>query len=386
MTAAVSVSSVSKSFKLARERNQTMKSALLRGRTGRFDKFDALHKIDLDIEEGSSFALIGGNGSGKSTLLKIMANILQPSSGRVRVNGRMAALLELGSGFHPELSGRENIRLNATILGLQRREIEKRMEEIIDFSGIEKFIDQPVKVYSSGMYLRLAFSVATSVDADVLLIDEILSVGDLAFQEKSFARFRSLLGEGKTVVLVTHALQVVLDMCDSAALLNGGRLVTTGTPRRVIERYSALLHGDAKKEDHDLGLRITDVIAHSTPAGNVGVRLTISRSSAGSKAAVAIALLTDQGLPIFDVSTREQELFINELSDRVEVSLVTSPLSLPYGQYQVRAAVHSADEPATEAVKRATVTTFYHPGFGRSPNAILYPSVSWDVVGNSGKT
>ena len=184
MTAAVIIDHVSKRYRLYHERNQSMKAALLRGRRARYEDFLALDDVSFEIKEGTAFGLIGENGSGKSTMLKVMARILRPDGGSITTRGKVSALLELGAGFHPELSGRENVYLNGAILGLSRREIDSRFDEIVDFSGIEQFIDAPVKNYSSGMYVRLGFAVAINVDPAVLLIDEVLAVGDQEFQNK----------------------------------------------------------------------------------------------------------------------------------------------------------------------------------------------------------
>ena len=187
---AVSVENVWKYFRLYHEKNQYLKSTLLRGRRARYDEFWALKGVDFEIPFGSTFGIIGSNGSGKSTLLKCLAGILSPDKGSVSCNGRMAALLELGAGFHPDLSGRENIYLNGAILGMTRSEIDRKLEEIIDFSGLEKFVDTPVKNYSSGMVVRLGFAVATNVDPEILIIDEVLAVGDESFQHRCLEAWR----------------------------------------------------------------------------------------------------------------------------------------------------------------------------------------------------
>lgn len=244
MSAAVSVEHVSKRFRLYRERNQSLKSAVLRGRTSVADEFWALRDVSFEIPEGKTFGLIGRNGSGKSTLLKTLARIYHPDEGRIRMRGRVASLLEVGSGFHPELSGRENIFLNGSILGLTRREILARFDEIVDFSGVEEFIDQPVKNYSSGMYVRLGFSVAINVRPDILIVDEVLAVGDGAFRKKSAAKFRELMSEGRTVILVSHALGQIRELCHSVAWLERGRLRDHGDAARVTAGYEKSLDAE----------------------------------------------------------------------------------------------------------------------------------------------
>jgi len=241
---AVVVDHVAKRFRLYRERNATLKSAIMRGRRVSFDEFWAVDDVSFEVPKGSTFGLIGRNGSGKSTLLKVLARIYHPDRGSVTMNGTSASLLEVGSGFHPELSGRENIYLNASILGMPRREVDRRFDEIVDFSGVRAFIDQPVKNYSSGMYVRLGFSVAINIRPDILVVDEILSVGDAAFRLKSAAKFREFMAEGRTVVLVSHSMTQVREMCDTVAWLDGGRIRQIGTPDEVIGAYEAAVAED----------------------------------------------------------------------------------------------------------------------------------------------
>ena len=234
---AVRVTDVSKRFRLYHERNQTLKSAILRGRTSRHEEFWALKDISFDVTEGHTHGLIGSNGSGKSTLLKCLAKIYWPTSGSIDYRGRMASLLEVGSGFHLELSGRENIYLNGSILGMSRKDIDAKFDEIVDFSGVERFLDQPVKNYSSGMYVRLGFSIAINVDPHILVVDEVLSVGDEEFQRKSFQKFRELKREGRTIILVTHAMPVVRDLCDAVTWLDRGILQQSGPTNPVVDAY-----------------------------------------------------------------------------------------------------------------------------------------------------
>ncbi|TSD93143.1 ABC transporter ATP-binding protein [Skermania sp. ID1734] len=229
---------VSKRFRVYRERNQTLKSIALRRRRSLHEDFWALRDVSFDIPQGSKFALIGPNGSGKSTLLKCIAQILYPDSGSVTSKGRLAALLEIGSGFHPELSGRDNVFLNAAILGMSKSQIRAKFDEIVDFSGVEQFIDQPVKTYSSGMYVRLAFAVAINVDPEILLLDEVLAVGDAMFQQKCMAKFKEFQNDGRTIVIVSHALPVLSSMCDYAAWLEKGRLQEVGATAGVLEHYA----------------------------------------------------------------------------------------------------------------------------------------------------
>ena len=252
---AVSVENVWKYFRLYHEKNQYLKSTLLRGRRARYDEFWALKGVDFEIPFGSTFGIIGSNGSGKSTLLKCLAGILSPDKGSVSCNGRMAALLELGAGFHPDLSGRENIYLNGAILGMTRSEIDRKFEEIIDFSGLEKFVDTPVKNYSSGMVVRLGFAVATNVDPEILIIDEVLAVGDESFQHRCHEKIESFRQEGRTIILVSHGLMQVAQLCSTVAWLEKGVIQEIGPSYEVIGKYAGQSHDAAPKIEGEIGER-----------------------------------------------------------------------------------------------------------------------------------
>ena len=235
---AIKVDHVYKSFDIYYDRANTLKErALFWKRNKRREKREVLKDITLDIKKGETVALIGVNGSGKSTLLKLMTQIIFPNKGTIETHGKLTSLLELGAGFHPDFSGRENIYFNSSIFGLTRKEIDKRLEQIIEFSELQEFIDNPVRTYSSGMYMRLAFSVAINVDADILLIDEILSVGDQHFQEKCFNKMRELKAEGKTMVFVTHSMESVKNLCDRAVWLSDGVVRMDGDTNAVVDEY-----------------------------------------------------------------------------------------------------------------------------------------------------
>ena len=235
---AIKVDHVYKSFNIYYDRANTLKErALFWMRNKRKEKREVLKDINLDIKKGETVALIGVNGSGKSTLLKLMTQIIFPNKGTIETKGKLTSLLELGAGFHPDFSGRENIYFNSSIFGLTRKEIDERLEQIIEFSELQDFIDNPVRTYSSGMYMRLAFSVAINVDADILLIDEILSVGDQHFQEKCFNKMRELKKEGKTMVFVTHSMDSVKNLCDRAVWLSNGVVRMDGNTDEVVDEY-----------------------------------------------------------------------------------------------------------------------------------------------------
>ncbi|WP_213201790.1 MULTISPECIES: ABC transporter ATP-binding protein [Curtobacterium] len=236
--AAVTVDHVSKRFRMYSERNDSLKSMVMRGKKSVHEDFWALKDVSFEVPQGKTFGLIGKNGSGKSTLLKCLAKILWPEEGSITARGKQASLLEVGSGFHPELSGRENVFLNGSILGMSRKEVTRKFDDIVSFSGVGHFIDQPVKNYSSGMYVRLGFSVAVAVTPDVLVVDEVLAVGDATFQKRCRTKFKEMKDEGRTVILVSHSMSTVKDMCDEVAWLNEGELKMIGKTNDVVKAYN----------------------------------------------------------------------------------------------------------------------------------------------------
>jgi ABC-type polysaccharide/polyol phosphate transport system ATPase subunit len=237
MAVAISVSNVSKRFRLAGEKPVSLKERVVRRRKTATVDFWALRDVDLEIDEGQTIGLLGHNGSGKSTLLKLVGGILQPTTGEIAVRGRVASLLELGAGFHPELTGRENVYLNGAILGLSQKELRRRFDDIVEFAELEQFIDTQVRNYSSGMYVRLGFAVAVNVDPDVLLVDEVLTVGDENFQRKCLDRVHELQQDGRTIVVVSHATDLMRRTCDRIAVLDHGQLVTFDAPGEAIRVF-----------------------------------------------------------------------------------------------------------------------------------------------------
>jgi ABC-type polysaccharide/polyol phosphate transport system ATPase subunit len=240
-TLAVEAIGISKTFALPHEQRSTVKEHFLHPfRQTTYEQQHALVDVSFDVPHGEMFGIIGLNGSGKSTLLKIIAGIYRQDAGTVRMNGVVSPFIELGGGFNPELSGRDNIRINSTLLGLSRKELDERFDAILEFAELERFVDQKLKNYSSGMYVRLAYSIAIQVRFDILLLDEVLAVGDQEFQEKCFDSFRTMRAEGKTVILVTHDLKSVGDFCDRALLLENGRMKAIGPADEVIGKYALL--------------------------------------------------------------------------------------------------------------------------------------------------
>jgi ABC-type polysaccharide/polyol phosphate transport system ATPase subunit len=241
---AIDVENVTQRFRIIHERPDTLRelfSNFLRHQVS-YHNFDAVKDVSLQVFSGQMLGLVGRNGSGKSTLLKIIAGVYKPTAGRVHISGKIAPLIELGAGFHPELTGRENILINGLLMGYSKEQMLNREQRIIDFADIGDFIDSPVKQYSSGMYTRLAFAIATEVDPEILIIDEILSVGDAGFQHKSFARIQDFRRAGKTILFVSHSMPLVTTYCDRAVLLEGGSIVADGEPSEVAALYESLVN------------------------------------------------------------------------------------------------------------------------------------------------
>src|SRR5437588_4169088 len=264
VTPAITLTNVSKIYRRYGGRQfSTLKSALLQRSILRelqpSETFPALTDVSLTVSKGSTYGVIGRNGSGKSTALKLVAGITKPTSGEVRVQGRVSALIELGAGFHPEISGRENVFINGIMLGLTKREIEQRFDEIVDFAELREFIAAPVKTYSSGMYMRLGFAVAIHVDPDVLLVDEVLAVGDEGFTHKCLDKFAELRRGGKTILLVTHSLSLVERFCDEALWLDSGRAAANGDPKRVVDAYLTAVE---RTEEHELAETTAKGVQH----------------------------------------------------------------------------------------------------------------------------
>ncbi|WP_134325118.1 ABC transporter ATP-binding protein [Cumulibacter soli] len=286
--AAIEVNDVSKKFRVFADRKTNLKEIFTsRRRTSSGDVFWALHDVSFTIPRGKTFGLIGHNGSGKSTLLKLIAGIHRTTTGSIVSHGRISAMLELGAGFHPELTGRENIYLNGSILGMNRKQIDAAIESIIDFSSLREFIDTPVKVYSSGMYVRLGFAIAVNLDPEILIIDEVIAVGDEEFQRKCFEHLYKLRQRGVTIVVVSHSLGIVADLCDEVAWLDKGRLMGVGPARELIDKYlgvvneretAALEEQDATGADTE-GLQ--DMGSHRRGSGEIRVTSFETRDANG---------------------------------------------------------------------------------------------------------
>ncbi len=275
MPAAIEIEGISKQFKLYNEKYTSLKERVIRGGKMPYTPFWALKDVSAEVEQGETFGILGRNGCGKSTLLKCVAGILKPTSGEIRVRGNLAAMLELGAGFQPDLSGRDNIYLNGSLLGLSRADIDRRFDSIVAFAELENFIDNQVKFYSSGMYVRLGFAVAINVEPDVLLVDEVLAVGDSAFQRKCLEQVKQFQREGRTIVVVSHATDTIRQNCSQVMVMSHGQVVTVGEPGEAIRVFLAELLGGTKVINAETGEMEGNVLAISTVTtehGGSGVR------------------------------------------------------------------------------------------------------------------
>jgi ABC-2 type transport system ATP-binding protein len=353
----VEVNDVSKRFTV--NRHKSVKERLVDSATERRHRSDfwALRDINLQIEAGTTVGLVGHNGSGKSTLLKAIGGIIEPSSGSVRRRGRMAALLELGAGFHPDLTGRENVYLNAAILGLSQREIDRYFDAIVDFSGIEEFIDTQVKFFSSGMYVRLAFAVAVHVDPDLLLVDEVLAVGDAPFQEKCVAKIADFQREGRTIVVVSHSAPQIDSLCDRVVVLDHGEMQfdgDTGPGLRVLQSlYEAQREADAAAAGIAAPQAELERVAIDAEADADGVipsgsdlRVSFDYRVPGDGAEPMIAALsleTTEGIQLFGLTSKLLGATVPDTRGAHSLDFVLEQPRLGRGTYVIRGSLHSQD-------------------------------------------
>ncbi len=320
------------------------------------DGFWALRDISFQVRRGQTVGVVGPNGSGKSSLLGLIARTMVPTEGAVRTEGRISALLELGAGFHPDLSGRENIYLNAAILGIPREDIRRRFDPIVEFAGLREFVDMPVKHYSSGMYVRLAFSVAVEMNPDILLIDEVLAVGDVAFQMKCLERIRQFQKQGKTILFVSHALETVEEFCDEVLLIHEGRLVRRGGPSEVVFAYLRqymVRIGNLNVEEHGTrevelrSVRLLDEAGAETAVFVTGRALTVEIGYHArrriEKPVFGFNLKTGNGFYVFGSNTQIAGAPIAAIEGDGRVRLRIAPLTLKQGQFFLSLSVHSWD-------------------------------------------
>ncbi len=359
----------------AKRKFQTLKSALLEGDIFSHLKpeevIKAVDNVSFEIEQGETFGIIGENGSGKSTLLKLIAGITQPTSGRIQVNGKVSALIELGAGFHPEISGRENIYINGIMLGLTKKEIDEKFDEIVKFAELEEFIDLPVKVYSSGMYMRLGFSVAINVDPDILLVDEVLAVGDASFVGKCLEKISEFKKRGKTIVFVSHSLDLVQKICHRAAWMKKGRIVMIGDPKEVVDKY--LLDVLGKDVETELVARhskrwgsgevqileswLENVKGEKTTHFNYGetmrIKMVVDPKREVEDFVFGVGIFTSEGVNVYGTNTHLEEFKPRVLKGRTLVTFEIPQLLLGNGVYSVDIAVHRMDGYAYDYIKGA---------------------------------
>jgi lipopolysaccharide transport system ATP-binding protein len=349
------VSHLTKTFRIHHEKTNSLKGLIVARGRNRFDEFTALNDVSFTVGQGEVFGVIGHNGSGKSTLLKCMAGILVPNQGSVAVHRRMSALLELGAGFHPELSGRENVFLNAAILGMGRRDIAARFDDIVEFSGLENFIDSPVKTYSSGMYVRLAFAVAINVDPELLIIDEILAVGDVTFQQRCMEKFVDFRNQGRTIVLVTHSMASVRDMCDRAIWLDHGKLVAEGDPSDLVEAYTEQMlgtrtdrgDGSTRRGSGEIQIERVEMFVGDTPTpvkrfrtgDEVTLRLHYRATSPVSRPVFGIAIDALGGHCVTAPCGRDVGLVPERLDGTGHVDVTLSNIALMPGTFDLHTSI-----------------------------------------------
>jgi ABC-type polysaccharide/polyol phosphate transport system ATPase subunit len=395
---AIEVDHVTKIYRrYGRRRNfGTLKSALLSGRLFRDLRPDsvleALKDVSFTVTAGRTFGIIGRNGSGKSTMLKMIAGIGKPSSGVVKVNGRVSALIELGAGFHPEISGRENVFINGMMLGLTKKDIASRFDEIVAFAELEDFIDAPVKTYSSGMYMRLGFAVAINVDPDVLLVDEVLAVGDQGFTHKCLDKFAEFRRRGRTVLIVTHSLDMVTRFCDEALWLDAGRPRAQGDPQRVIDAYIGEVARSEQESHPAVAPSVTREVAIvstkllgsdglQTSAIASGDRVCIETTLRAlrplSDVVISFAIFNGDGVRCCAMHTGGGELPAIELDGEGTVNCVLDRLDLVAGTYTLDLTAHRQDGTLYDESHRCTFTVTSRT----RDSGIFNPSHTWAFAG-----
>lgn len=367
MDTVVQVVGVSKRFTIRQDKSLKERLVNFRRSARHAADFWALRDISFDVAAGSTVGLIGHNGSGKSTLLKIIGGILAPNSGHVRRRGRLAALLELGAGFHGDLTGRENVYLNASILGLSRTQTQMYFDEIVAFSGIEPFIDTQVKFYSSGMYVRLAFAVAVHVDPEILLVDEVLAVGDEPFQRRCMDKIKQFQRDGRTIIFVTHGLDQIRQLCDRVIMLEQGTMMVDGTPVEAIRMFRDTYHEKAGLHpavgDRRLEIRnvmVTDGAGSPTPrfapGDPFGVEFDVVAHQPTEDWAAGVAITDSVDLTVYGTNSHIERIDLPPVSGRHRVRYRFDALPMVEGQYYVTVAVHPRVGPEYHRLDR--VATF----------------------------
>ncbi|MBK5092766.1 MAG: ABC transporter ATP-binding protein [Actinobacteria bacterium] len=354
MAYAVEVNDVSKMFKLHHENVKSLKEKVLFFRRRGYEEFWALKDIDVKVSEGDTLGLIGANGSGKSTLLKCITKILYPTKGKIATNGSIAALLELGAGFQPDLTGRENVYLNASILGFSKKEVDKRFDDIVAFAELERFIDNHVRNYSSGMYVRLGFAVAINVDPDILIIDEVLAVGDEAFQRKCLDRINEIQNAGKTIIFVTHNVDVTQEICNRVIMLDQGNIVKEGTPKEVVPFYHKAMESheeSAERGDRRVTVTGAELLnGEGNPASefstgeSMKIRVSYIVAEPVEDPVFGFSIDDYRGFTAYGTNTSLKGIDLGKVSGEGVVEFDLKALPMLEGRYSVSLSVHSRDE------------------------------------------
>ncbi len=351
---AIELQGISKSFRLYHDVNYTLKERVINWRKRGYELFWALRDIDLVIDKGRTLSIIGPNGSGKSTLLRLMTRIMSPNRGRIITHGSIAALLELGAGFHPDLTGRENIYLNGSVLGFKRRELEGLLQEIVDFSELGPFIDNQVKNYSSGMYVRLGFSIAINLNPDILLIDEVLAVGDEAFQTKCLNRLAKMKQDGKTIVLVTHNTDIAASFSNRVLWLEKGRIKMLGDPKEVADAYRMAMR--VSPVGTEFGNRAASITSLEILDGEekpavefetgdpMTLRLDYEAPGRIDDPVFGFGIYNQMGIMVYGTNTKLRGIDVPYIKGKGRVDFRMPSLPMLDGRYYISAAIHSRDE------------------------------------------
>ena len=387
MVPAIRVVDVSKRFSLHHEKS--LKERLLSLGKHVPEDFWALSDVSFELEPAHTLGLIGANGSGKSTLLKLIGGILVPTAGYVERRGRLAALLELGAGFHGDLTGRENVYLNASILGLTRRQTAEYFDAIVEFSGIEQFIDTQVKFYSSGMYVRLAFAVAVHVDPEILLVDEVLSVGDEPFQRKCLDRIKQFQRDGRTIIFVTHGLDLARQLCDRVIMLDKGRVVIDGKPVDALREFRERFASDMQAEPDEFGTRQMEIVktivtdGHGNakerfePGDSLGIEIEVVARETIHDWVAGIAIFNHMDMLVFGTNTLLRSIELPPISGRRRVRFGFGEIPMVEGQYFVTIAVHNRKE--TVAYHRLERTTSFRVSTPAGEPGVVHMNVTCSV-------
>jgi ABC-2 type transport system ATP-binding protein len=351
---AISVESVGKRFRRYLERPTSLKERVIKWRV-HAEEFWALRDVSVEVPQGRTLGLLGPNGAGKTTLLKVIAGILRPNEGRVVTRGRIASLLALGAGFHAELTGRENLYLNASILGLTRRETDRLFDDMVAFAELEDFMDTQVKFYSSGMYVRLGFAIAVHVDPAILLVDEVLAVGDLAFQRKCLDKVEAFQDEGRTIVFVTHAPDLVLRICDEAIMLEHGQVNARGDPEDVVRDFRLVMARKDLAYGWDQGTREIEIVSVEVfgadgstrdwfaPGEEMTIQMDLKANATIEDPVVSFAIHDDQNRLVYGTNSYWRKVFFPRFEGKQRVQFVLKSLPFVRGRYYVTFGVHSRD-------------------------------------------